>query len=188
MKNAQIVSEILGDFLLPMLGYIFWSWDLYFILLFIIFDLSIRLIFIFYRKESRNAQLLLRPTLFYLSFIVLAHFYMVLTEPTWRFTTAFSDFFWYTDFFIPQGIILVPLLIYTERSRQRMEIMTTGYFNPMLVAKKLGTRLLMASLILMLMSLCLAIFNWSANIEITFFLAAWLLLILLENRAALLKN
>jgi hypothetical protein len=92
MKKALVVSEILGDFLLPLLGYIWWGWDLYFILLFIIFDLSIRLFFAFFRKETRSAQLLLRPALFYLSFIIVGHFYIVLTEPTWRFIAAFSDY------------------------------------------------------------------------------------------------
>ncbi len=105
MKKVQLVSEVLGDFLLPLLGYVWWGWDLYFILLFIIFDLSIRLFFAFFRKESRSTQLLLRPSLFYLSFIIISHFYIVLTEPTWRFATAFSNFFWYEDFFIPQGLI-----------------------------------------------------------------------------------
>lgn len=188
MKKAQLVSEILGDFLLPLLGYIWWGWDLYFILLFIIFDLSVRLFFAFFRPETRSAQLLLRPSLFYLSFVILSHFYMVLTEPTWRFATAFADFFWYQDFFIPQGLILLPILIYTERSRQRMELLTTGAFDAKAQVKKLGSRLLAATIILMLMSVCLAVFNWSENVEIVFFLSAWLLLIISENKAAFLKD
>ena len=188
MKKAQLVSEILGDFLLPLLGYIWWGWDLYFILLFIIFDLSVRLFFAFFRPQTRSAQLLLRPSLFYLSFVILSHFYMVLTEPTWRFTTAFSDFFWYQDFFIPQGLILLPILIYTERSRQRMELLNTGAFDAKAQVKKLGSRLLAATIILMLMSVCLAVFNWSENIEIVFFLSAWLLFIISENKAAFLKD
>ncbi|MEY4805436.1 MAG: hypothetical protein RL331_1962 [Bacteroidota bacterium] len=188
MKKAQLVSEILGDFLLPLLGYIWWGWDLYFILLFIIFDLSVRLFFAFFRPETRSAQLLLRPSLFYLSFVILSHFYMVLTEPTWRFTTAFADFFWYQDFFIPQGLILLPILIYTECSRQRMELLTTGAFDAKSQVKKLGSRLLAATIILMLMSVCLAVFNWSENVEIVFFLSAWLLLIISENKAAFLKD
>ena len=188
MKKALVVSEILGDFLLPLLGYIWWGWDLYFILLFIIFDLSIRLFFAFFRKVTRSAQLLLRPALFYLSFIIVGHFYIVLTEPTWRFIAAFSDFFWYEDFFIPQGLILIPLLIYTERSRQRMELLTTGAYDAVAQVKKLGSRLLAASIILMLMSVCLALFAWSENVEIIFFLSAWLLMIISENKAAFLKD
>ncbi len=188
MKKAQLISEILGDFLLPLLGFLFWDWDLYFILLFIIFDLSIRLIFTFFRPESRKIALLLRPVLFYLTFLIISHFYIVLTEPTWRFATAFSAFFWYEDFFIPQGFILIPLLIYTERSRQRMELMLYGSYNALLHLKKLGARLLASTVIFMLMSICLAIFSWSETVEIIFFLSAWLLLIISENKAAFLKD
>ena len=188
MKKVQLLSEILGDFLLPLLGYLFWGWDLYFILLFIIFDLSVRLIFAFFRPESRKLQLLLRPVLFYVTFLIISHFYIVLSEPTWRFASAFSAFFWYEDFFIPQGLILIPLLVYTERSRQRMELMLQGSYNAVLHLKKLGARLLASTVIFMLMSVCLALFAWSESAEIIFFLSAWLLLIISENKAAFLKD
>lgn len=188
MKKVQLLSEILGDFLLPLLGFLFWGWDLYFILLYIIFDLSVRLIFTIFRPESRKLQLLLRPVLFYVTFLIISHFYIVLSEPTWRLASAFSAFFWYEDFFIPQGLILIPLLVYTERSRQRMELMMHGSYNAVFHLKKLGARLLATTVIFMLMSVCLALFAWSESAEIIFFLSAWLLLIISENKAAFLKD
>jgi hypothetical protein len=188
MKKAQLLSEIVGDVFLPVLGYLFWGWNLYFILLFIIFDLSIRLLFAIWRPATRSVQLLLRPTLFYLIFLILSHFYMVLTEPTWRFISAFSKFFWYEDFFIPQGLILLPLLIYTERSRVRMELLLNGSYNATQHLKKLGNRLLAGTIIFMLMSICLVVFNWTQTVEIIFFLSAWLLLVLYEHKAAFLKK
>ena len=112
---------------------------------------------------------------------------MVLSEPTWRFVTAFSDFFWYEDFYIPQGLLLIPLLIYTENSRQKMELMTTGTFDAVKQLKKTGARLLYGTLIFMLMSICLALFTWGDSVEITFFLVSWLGLILLEHKDAFLK-
>jgi hypothetical protein len=188
MKRVQLISEILGDFLLPLLGFLFWDWDLYFILLFIIFDLSIRLAYAFIRRESRRADWLLRPALFYICFLVISHFYIVLSDPTWRFGPAFSSFFWYADFFIPQGLILIPLLIYTERSREHMELLFTGNYQAQTQLKKLGSRLLAATIVMMLMCLCLAIFQWSEPMEISFFLSAWLLLIVYEHKAAFLKD
>jgi hypothetical protein len=100
----------------------------------------------------------------------------------------FSAFFWYEDFFIPQGFIIIPLLIYTETSRQRMELMMTGSYNAVLQTKKLGSRMLSGTIIFMLMSLFLAVFNWSQSVEIIFFLGAWLSLIVLENKAVFLKD
>ncbi len=188
MKKAQLLSEIVGDVFLPVLGYLFWGWNLYFILLFILIDFSVRLLFAIWRPVTRSIQLLLRPTLFYLSFLILSHFYIVLTEPTWRFATAFSAFFWYEDLFIPQGLILLPLLIYTERSRERMELMLNGSYNASQQLKKLGNRLLWGTLIFMLMSLCLVVFNWTETVEIIFFLSAWLFLVLYEHKAVFLKR
>jgi hypothetical protein len=54
--------------------------------------------------------------------------------------------------------------------------------------KKLGARLLASSVIFMLMSFCLAVFAWSETVEIIFFLGAWLLLIISENKPAFLKD
>jgi hypothetical protein len=112
---------------------------------------------------------------------------MVLTEPTWRFVTAFSDFFWHQDFYIPQGLLLIPLLIYTENSRQKMELMTTGVFDAFQQLKKAGARLLYGTLVFMLMSIGLALFSWGDTVEITFFLVSWLGLILLAHKDAFLK-
>lgn len=69
-----------------------------------------------------------------------------------------------------------------------MELLTTGTFDAIAQVKKLGSRLLAATIILMFMSVCVALLNWSENVEIIFFLAAWLLLIISENKAAFLKD
>jgi ABC-type polysaccharide/polyol phosphate export permease len=69
-----------------------------------------------------------------------------------------------------------------------MELLTTGTFDAVAQVKRLGSRLLAATIILMLMSVCLAFFDWSENVEIIFFLSAWLLLIISENKAAFLKD
>ncbi len=187
MKKAQLFSEILGDCLLPLLGFLWWGWDLYFILLYLIFDYTIRLGFLFVHPATRSFPVLLRPLLFFLSFIVLSHFYMTLTEPTWRFAKDFAAFFWYEELWIPQGFILIPLLVYTEISRQRMEKLLNPDASPLQSVQKLGTRLLFLALIFMTMSILLLASAWSEATEIWFFLIALLTLILFENKAAFLQ-
>ncbi|MEN9290752.1 MAG: hypothetical protein RLZZ357_595 [Bacteroidota bacterium] len=187
MKKAQLISEILGDCLLPLLGFLWWGWDLYFILLYLLFDYTIRIGFLVMSPATRSWQVLLRPLLFFFSFLILSHFYMTLTDPTWRFTKDFSAFFWYEELWIPQGFVLIPLLIYTEISRQRMEKMINPDSDPAKQVQKLGTRLLFLALIFMLMSLLLLAFAWSEPSEIWFFLSALLILILFENKAAFLQ-
>jgi hypothetical protein len=187
MKKAQLISEILGDCLLPLLGFLWWGWDLYFILLYLLFDHTIRLGFLFAKPATRSFQVLLRPLLFFLSFVILSHFYMTLTEPTWRFTKDFAAFFWYEELWIPQGFILIPLLVYTEISRQRMEKLLDPDASPLQSVQKLGTRLLFLALIFMTMSIVLLASAWSEAAEIWFFLIALFTLILFENKAAFLQ-
>jgi hypothetical protein len=187
MKKAQLISEILGDCLLPLLGFLWWGWDLYFILLYLLFDYAIRLGFLVVSPTTRKVQVLLRPLLFFLSFVILSHFYMTLTDPTWRFTKDFAAFFWYEELWIPQGFVLIPLLVYTEISRQRMEKMLNPNADAIQPVKKLGTRLLFLALLFMAMSLILLATSWSEVSEIWFFLIALLTLILFENKAAFLQ-
>lgn len=188
MKRAQLISEIVGEFLLPLLGFIFWDWSLYFILLYIIFDYFIRLVYAFWRPQLNNKRQLIRPFLFFISFLILSHFYAALSDITWRFDKAFSDFFWYDDLFIPQGFILIPLLLYTEYSRSRMEIMLSGSFDIVKMLQNIANRLFLATLILILMSVILAIFSWTQFTATIFFLAFWLFLIIQENKGAFLKD
>ena len=56
MKKAQLISEILGDCLLPLLGFLWWGWDLYFILLYLLFDYTIRLGFLVVSPTTRKVQ------------------------------------------------------------------------------------------------------------------------------------
>lgn len=187
MRKAQLFSEILGDCLLPLLGFLWWGWDLYFILLYLLFDYTIRIGFIAINPSTRKIHVLLRPVLFYLSFVVLSHFYMTLTDPTWRFSKDFSAFFWYEELWIPQGLVLIPLLIYAEISRQRMEKILHPGTDQIQQAQKLGTRLLYLAIIFMAMSLILLLTSWSEATEIWFFLIALLTLILIENKDAFLQ-
>jgi hypothetical protein len=187
MKKAQLLSEILGDCVLPLLGFLWWGWDLYFILLYLLFDYSIRLGFLMVNPSTRKLHVLLRPLLFFLSFVILSHFYITLTEPTWRFIKDFAAFFWYEELWIPQGFILIPLLIYTEISRQRMEKLLHPNADSFQHVQRLGTRFLFLALIFMAMSLILLVTSWSEVSEIWFFLIALLTLILFENKAAYLQ-
>jgi ABC-type polysaccharide/polyol phosphate export permease len=69
-----------------------------------------------------------------------------------------------------------------------MELLLTGTYQAQTQLKKLGSRLLAATIVMMLMSLFLAIFQWTEPMEIGFFLSAWLLLIVYEHKAAFLKD
>jgi hypothetical protein len=66
--------------------------------------------------------------------------------------------------------------------------MLNGSYNAFHQLKKLGNRLLAGTLIFMLMSLCVVVFDWTETIETIFFLSAWLFLVLYEHKAVFLKR
>ncbi|MEN9700238.1 MAG: hypothetical protein RLZZ301_1436 [Bacteroidota bacterium] len=182
MKRLQFYAEIIGDFFIPLLGFLFWDWNLYFILLYVLLDYCIRVVHVCISPQITKKQQVLRPLVFLITFVVISHFYMVLSTPTWMFLPAFSDFFWYEDLYIPQGFILLPLLVYSEVTRIRMG----RQFDPAFSLEKsllpLGNRLLGFTLIFMTMCLILAVSQWSHDTERWFFLLAFCAMIVYDHR------
>jgi hypothetical protein len=52
MKRVEIISTLLGEIGIPLAGFFFWNWDVYFILLFFLFDQLGRIFFISTRLKG----------------------------------------------------------------------------------------------------------------------------------------
>ena len=51
MKQAEKINALLGDVAFPLMGYFFWNWNFYFILLYFILDQVARTIFLPWRLK-----------------------------------------------------------------------------------------------------------------------------------------
>ncbi len=123
--NPKLI-QLVGDIIIPTLGYLFWGWGLFFIVLFFLLDLIIREFF-FIKKTHKiisvqhfnQSSFKRKFTLFSLgsiglllcvltlSFLI---FYKIL--PKFEFTKELKGFLFYTEFGIPQFILLFPLLYF----------------------------------------------------------------------------
>lgn len=140
MKPVQLkMIQALSELAIPLLGYFWWDWNLYFILLFYVLDLLVSSGFSFvrerkilqYRQQATpfpTPQLLL--TLFLLAlivFIALQAFFQLIPafDPlaeTWKFLA-------YKELGIPQGILLVPLVVYAGYVQYRMHFLLPAKYN-----------------------------------------------------------
>jgi len=57
MRKSDIISNLLGDILLPLMGFLFWGWGFYFILLFFLLDQLVRVAFLPLRLKKLQAKL-----------------------------------------------------------------------------------------------------------------------------------
>ena len=131
MKKIEIISAILGDAVLPLVGFLFWDWGFYFIILFFLFDLVIRTLFL--NKRIGLLPSIILPKAFLLKGIglvvlevVILHLLVYLSLNSISFPTEIWGFLSYEELGVAQGIILLPLLFLNEVIRIRNE-------------KKLGT-------------------------------------------------
>ena len=126
MKRIEIIGALFGDAALPLLGFLFWDWGFYFIVLFFVFDILIRSFFLMKRVKNlpsmninhRFALVGISMTFLELSLLHLLVFLTLtpigLFEELWAFLS-------YEEMGIAQGVVLIPLLIFNELFRIRNE-------------------------------------------------------------------
>tara|TARA_E500000331_G_scaffold342697_1_gene376640 strand:+ start:890 stop:1465 length:576 start_codon:yes stop_codon:yes gene_type:complete len=131
VKKLEIISAILGDAALPLVGFLFWDWGFYFITLFFLFDLVIRTLFLHKRIGFLPSIILPKAFLlkgigFVVSEVLILHLLVYFSFNPISFTAEIWSFLSYEELGVAQGILLLPLLFLNEIIRIRNE-------------KKLGT-------------------------------------------------
>jgi hypothetical protein len=124
MRLNPKVIQIVGDGILPLLGFFYWNWSLYFILLFYFLDLITKEVllhlktnkvkFVQHHNESSfNQKWFLKGGLSFFILVlstVLIHITIHIIHPEFSASKEIIAFLTYTELGIPQGIILVPLI------------------------------------------------------------------------------
>lgn len=142
MPPAQLrIIQALADLAIPLLGYIFLDWSFYFILLFFLLDHLVACVFAFikarkiagYRGTSTAfpvSKALLTMLLFAAA---LAALYpaIVLTNPTFSLAHETWEFIIYTEpgLPIPQGILLLPLIVFGSYQQYKLQFLVPGKFT-----------------------------------------------------------
>jgi len=126
VKKIEIISALLGDVAIPLVGFLFWGWGFYFIALFFLFDLLFRTLFLKKRVStlpdfSQRNKFLFKGFLYPFIEFVLIHCIVVVSFASMSIGDAFVDFLTYEDLGIQQGIVIIPLLFLNEVMKIRNE-------------------------------------------------------------------
>ena len=126
MKKIEIISALLGDVALPLAGFLFWDWGFYFISLFFLFDLFFRTLFLRRRltplNELKNRnRILFRGFIYSFIEIILIHCIVTSVFVHLKIGDSFLAFLTYEELGIPQGAVLLPLLLLNEFMKIRNE-------------------------------------------------------------------
>lgn len=130
--------QLITDAIIPLLGYFFWHWNLYFIVLFYLLDYLAYEVFshVKARKVSSlkpdNSTWLKLGIVSVVLFVlnsVLVQITMKSLVPTIDFTKEIIAFWNYKDMGIEQGYFLLPLIVIAGYQRYKMEFLMTGMFQ-----------------------------------------------------------
>jgi hypothetical protein len=128
MNRQEKIASLLGDILIPILGFFLWNWSIYFICLFFLLDQLAREVSHVYRmRYIKNQQQISQRSymlnaLIFIAFVFMVHWYNFMLQPTIKFAHEMNAFFWYKDSGFAQGFILFPLVIIGERMRFKINM------------------------------------------------------------------
>jgi hypothetical protein len=132
-KRTAFIVQLIGELVIPLLGYFLWDWSLLFILLFYLIE---NLFFSYFRIETfrevkktvwkkeqpRELKIFSKSLTIWTIEFVLVHLFIAVIYPNQSFITEWVDFFMYQDLGIPQGIILLPLIYFASRMKMKQDV------------------------------------------------------------------
>lgn len=131
--------QLIGDALIPLLGFFWWDWSLYFILLFYGLDLIANEIIIHLKSrkiiqfQSEDKQIWLKLGVFsaftLILIVFLCHLTILNLYPSIDFQQEIISFWQYEELGIQQGFILVPLIAITAYQQYSIFFIRTQIFR-----------------------------------------------------------
>jgi hypothetical protein len=138
MKNQKIM-QLLADALIPVLGFFWWNWSLYFIVLFYLLDYTSNEAILHFKAkkiavyQGVDKRVWLKKGLvsflLFICAVALIHLAMRSISPNIQFLKELISFWNYKDMGIEQGYILFPLIAIVGYQRFKMEFILPKRFQ-----------------------------------------------------------
>ncbi len=160
--NLKIV-QVLADLLIPVLGYFFWGWGLFFIVLYYLLDLLVSEVFMHLKTRAillkQGGALLQSMGLIgvgialIVTTLLLVRIFMLQIHPEINLTEEIIAFWSYKDMGIAQGYVLIPLVAFVGFQRYKTEFIQQQKHESLTVSVLWKTHLKSLLLLLTLVGL-----------------------------------
>lgn len=160
-----VYIKVVGDALLPLLGYFLWDWNVYFILVFYMLDILIGEVLIHLKTKkikSYSEKIVvtnwIKQGVFSMLLVLVAllgmHLAMRIVTPSINFLQELYLFMSYEEMGIAQGYVLLPLIIFMGYSQYKNEFIVPKQFRTLsfsvLWKKHIMTRIFIILLLVLL--------------------------------------
>jgi len=133
--NLRLI-QVFSDALIPVLGYLFWEWDLFFIVLYYLLDLFVSEIFMHFKSRKicltqgggmmKPVGYILTGMVIVTSVLFLLRIFFLSLHPEMNMVSEAIEFWQYKDLGIQQGYLLLPLLALVGYQRYKVEFIKPG--------------------------------------------------------------
>jgi hypothetical protein len=129
------IFQVLSEALLPILGYFYWSWSFYDLLLFYFLDLIVASVFTFVKIKKKGMVQQQKSSftgfisillLCYVTITILALLLIPTILPTFDVVKDTSRFLLLEDMGLPQGVFLLPLVFYAGYLQYKMKFLQSN--------------------------------------------------------------
>ncbi len=131
MRIQPKYIQLVGDAVIPLAGFFFWNWSLYFILLFYFLDvlaseviqhLKSAKIIDYQGKQKKSVWRFYGILSFFALVLVISmiHFSLLLIQPSIHFLNELVTFWTYEEFGIQQGFLLLPIIAFGAYQQYKM--------------------------------------------------------------------
>jgi len=140
MKLNASYLKIFADLLIPILGFLWWNWSIYFILLFLLLDLAVSEVLVHLKTKkikSYSEKVVLKQWvkfgvysfLLFIMSTVAIHIGMKQIHFDINFTDEIYNFLSYKEMGVAQGIVLIPLVVFMGYSQYKTEFLIPQVFR-----------------------------------------------------------
>jgi hypothetical protein len=133
-QKKLFIFQILSELAIPLIGYFFWNWSLFFILIFYIIE---NLFLYYFRLETihqvklgvlkmrvkRDYKKMSVSFVFWLLEFILIHLFIITINANASISREWYNFIMYQDLGIPQGVVLIPLMYFASRMKMKQDIL-----------------------------------------------------------------
>ena len=150
MLRKQQVIQAVGELVIPLLGFFWLGWDLYFIALFYFLDLIATEVFYQlklskianFQKVPLSISTRIKSSFLVVLLVVLSHFLVRNLYPDLVFEESFIAFLAYEEegIPIPQGYLLLPLVAFGNYQQYKMFFLVPNRFRSLTVPQVVGSR------------------------------------------------
>ena len=169
MNQQTKITQLLGDLAIPLIGYYFWGWNMLFILFFYILDVGVSSAFTFVKTKSINKfhqtnyypwKHILFILLGYFLTFYLVYFLILNISPKVNISKEIIRFLMMKEMGLPQGILLLPLLIAGGYMQYKISFLITRSFETTPIDALWHEHVKVFLLIVGAIALLLGLSNW----------------------------